>query len=230
MPAQAANIRTLLTLVHSIHDSLASGAANASEIEVLPVELGVSGAQDPCAWENDAAETYVSGGWASALGYLRPSCIQAKLPVWISLTSEEGEGTPEFYAMLDQHITNVLHQVGLQQFAGKLSVEHLVKFWAAPWDWFADLSFRASSVIAFVITYAMTASVSLLASVVSFALFLNLLFYLLSNEESWLHAIVSKFSPNQGEDGAISTAFSTSVQQIFSINMKVRVMEATFSP
>jgi predicted PurR-regulated permease PerM len=89
------------------------------------------------------------------------------------------------------------------------------------------LMLHAAKVLAFVGNHALSASASIFGGVVSGLIFMNLLFYLLSAQTSWLDAFLD-FLPGPAKVRVLD-ALGSSVQQIFLVNAKVCVFHGLFT-
>lgn len=90
----------------------------------------------------------------------------------------------------------------------------------------AVLSFMGQST-SLIFSYAISASASVVAFLLSLVLFLNLLFYLLAAERDWL-TMALEFLP-QHEQGRVQTILSETISGVFIVNAKMALYHALFT-
>lgn len=83
---------------------------------------------------------------------------------------------------------------------------------------------RAASLV---VTYAISASASVLSFVIAVTLFLNLLYYLLAAERDWLTSALDFLPSNDAAH--VQEVLSSTVRQVFIVNVKVSTYHALFT-
>jgi predicted PurR-regulated permease PerM len=99
---------------------------------------------------------------------------------------------------------------------------------------FGDLMHTSSAVVAFMsrsatllVSYAVSASASVVSFILSVMIFLSCLYYLLASERDWLSLVLS-FLPDN-ERARVQDVLSRTVRQVFIVNAKVLLYHALFT-